>query len=396
MSGGAQARKPTPLARALRFAPTIAALTLWVAFIGACGNSIYPFASKSPTPTSTITVSPTTGNFLYSSNFADGKVAEFTRNLSTGALTLKGSVAAGSVNGPIGIANGPSAAYLYVTNSANGNVRQYKINSSSGLLTAIGGGTVAAGKSPQWMAVTPNAQFAYATNAGDGTISEYTVDAANGVLSANGSFSSALLKTPAAAVASNSQLYVTDSTNDTIVSFPINTNGTLAAGTATGLAGSVKPGPVILDSSGQFVYVTDQSIGQVYFLTVGSTGLLTSIPPPSQSSLAGEGGLAIATTTGGVGFLFVANQLATPPTISVFLVNAGGTLGLPTQVPDSSLNLPTGLVVDPTGTYVYVANQGNGTITQFTINATTGALTSPVVVNTESSTSKPLYLAIGE
>src|ERR1019366_9253080 len=116
--------------RALRLAPTLAALTLWSAIIGACGRSIFPFASTSPTPTATITTSPTTGNFLYSSNFADGMVAEFSRNLSTGALARMGSEGAGSPNGPIGIANGPSAKFLYVANSFDGNVREFNINST--------------------------------------------------------------------------------------------------------------------------------------------------------------------------------------------------------------------------------------------------------------------------
>src|SRR6185437_339653 len=362
---------------ALRAMPAVAALALWCALAGACGRSIYSTAGSSPTPTATITVSPTTGNFLYSSNFADGKVAGFTRNLTTGALTFSAAVAVGSVNGPIGVANGPGAKFLYVTNSADGNVREFKINSTTGALTAIGGSPVAAGSSPQWTAVTPNAQFAYAINLGDGTISPYTVDANNGALTANGAaFSSALLKKPAAAVASNSWLYVTDSTKGTIVSFPIAASGTLSAGTATTLSGSVMPGPVIMDPTGQFVYVSDQKLGQIYFLKVG-TGVLTFQPPPLTSSIAGEGGLAIATTSLGNEFLFVANQLAVPPTITVFQVNAGGTLGSPVQypvIPDGLLNLPTGLIVDPTGSFLYVANQGNGTISQFPIDPTSGAL----------------------
>jgi 6-phosphogluconolactonase (cycloisomerase 2 family) len=388
------------LGRALRLAPTLAALTLWSALIGACGRSIFPFASTSPTPTATITTSPTTGNFLYSSNFSDGKVAEFSRNLSTGALALIGSVGAGSASGPIGIANGPSAKFLYVANSADGNVHEFKINSTSGKLTAISGNPVAAGVSPQWIAVTPNARFAFVANFGDGSISPYTVDTTTGALTANGSaVSSILLSSPTAAVASNSFLYVTDSTKGTIVSFPIGANGTLSAGSSTTLTGNMMPGPVIMDQTGQFVYVSDQKLGQIYFLKVG-TGVLTFQPPPLTASLfAGEGGLAVGTTTLGREFLFVANQVAVPPTISVFLVNAGGTLGSPVQyptIPDGLLNLPTGLVVDPTGSFLYVANQGNGTISRFTINATTGALGTGVAFATESATSKPLFLSISQ
>jgi 6-phosphogluconolactonase (cycloisomerase 2 family) len=198
---GAVVRMWARLVLALRIVPTLAVLALWCAFIGACGRSIYTAAS-SPTPTATITVSPTTGNFLYSSDYAVGKVAEFKRNVNTGVLGLIGSVAAGSVNGPVGLANGPSAKFLYVANAADGNVPEFAINGTTGKLTAISGSPIAAGSSPQWVAVTPNAQFAFVSNLSDGTISQYTVNSTTGALTANGSaFSSPLLTSPTAAVA---------------------------------------------------------------------------------------------------------------------------------------------------------------------------------------------------
>jgi 6-phosphogluconolactonase len=387
------------LACALRVLPTLAVLTLWCAFIGACGRSIYPLASDSTSPTATITVSPTVGNFLYSSDFAAGKVAEFTRNLTagTGALTLIGSVAAGSVKGPIGVANGPSAKFLYVANAADGNVREFAINGTTGKLTAVDGSPVAAGKSPQWIAVTPNAQFAFVANLGDATISQYAVDTTTGALTANGAaFSSPLLASPTAAVASNNWLYVTDATNGTIVSFPIgSTTGTLLPGTPTAPGVGATPGAVVMDPLGNFVYVSDQKSGVVYFLTVG-TGILTPGALPYPSSDAGEAGLAISPTTLGNEFLFVANQMSIPPSISVFFVNAGGTLTFTAAFPDASLSLPTGLAVDPTGAFLYAANQGNGTISTFTIDPTAGTLGTGVAVSTGSTTSSPLYLAIGD
>lgn len=379
----------------LHAVPTLAVLALWSALFGACGQSVYPSASNA-SPTATITTSPTAGNFLYSSNFADGKVAVFSRDLATGALALTGSPGAGSVNGPIGIANGPSAKYLYVVNSADGNVREFGINSSTGALTALSGSPIAAGGSPQWIAVTPNSKFAFVANNGDGSISPYTVKTSTGVLSANGpAFSPALLMRPVAAVASNNWLYVTDANKGTIVSFPIGANGTLSAGTATALGGTASPGVAVIDPTGNFVYVSDQAAGLVYYLTVG-TGILTLAALPYTSSVAAEGGLALGTSSLGNEFLFVANESASPPSISVFFVNPGGTLGLPVQYFDATLNLPTGVAVDPTGSFLYVANQGNGTISRFTIDPTTGALGAGLAFATESASSAPLFLALGQ
>jgi 6-phosphogluconolactonase len=381
---------------ALRILPTLAALMLASVIIGACGRSIYPKVSNSPTPTATITTSPTTGNFLYSSNFAAGQIARFTRSPAVGAIKFAGAGAAGSVNGPYALVNGPGAKFLYVTNSFDDNVQQFKINGSSGALTAIAS-PLATGKAPQGIAITTSAGFAYIANSGDGTISGYSVDAATGALTANGTFSSAFLKAPSGVVASDTSLYVTDQSLGTIVSFPINTDGTLAAGTATVLntTSPATPGPVVLDPTGAFVYTTDKNLNLVYFLTVGATGL--TLTGTYTSTSGGEGGLAITKTESGNGneFLFVANQAAN--SISVFFVNTGGTLSIPAAVfADPSLDLPTGLVIDPTGTFLYLANQGNGTISWFQINPTLGTLGAGVPVAAGSNSSRPLFLAIGE
>jgi 6-phosphogluconolactonase len=389
------------LARALRLLPALATLTLCGVLAVACGRSPYAIADSSPTPTATITISPSVGNFLYSSNFADGKVGVFMRNVSTGVLAFVGPAGAGAINGPTGIANGPSAKFLYVENSADNNIRQYKIDATTGKLAKIGSGTITAGSSPQWIAVTPNAQFAFAINSADGTITPYTVDLTTGALTANGTaFSSLKLKKPATAVASNSFLYVTDDTNGTIVSFPIGASGTLSGGTAVVLATSpaiAKPGPVILDPTGQFVYVTDESLGVVYFLNVG-TGVLTLANAYTSTGVGAAVGLATAKMTAGNTFMYVTNQTVIPPSITGFLVNGNGSLSLLPGTPfmDLSLSQPTGVAVDPTGAFLYVANQGNGTISQFTINPSTGALGAGVPISTESAASKPLYLALGQ
>ena len=393
-----ESRRRLRLASMLRLLPTLAALALCGALAGACGRSPYAIANGSPTPTATITTSPTVGNFLYSSNFADGKVGVFTRNVGTGVLAFVGPAGAGSINGPMGIANGPSAKFLYVANSADNNVRQYKINSTTGKLAKIGSGTVAAGSSPQWIAVTPNGQFAYAINFSDGTVTPYTVNASSGALTANGAaVASVQLKNPAAAVASNSWLYVTDAFKGTIVSFPIGGTGTLAPGTTTAISGSAVPGPVILDPSGQFVYATDQSAGLTYFFTVGA-GVLSLAASPYITSTAGEAGLAFATSSLGNKFLYVANQLASTPSITGFQVQGNGSLSLLSGAPftDISLGQPTGLAVDPTGSFLYVANQSRGTISRFAINPTTGALTAGAPISTESTSSGPLFLALGQ
>lgn len=362
--------------------------------------SATPTITASPTPVPSFKTSLSPGNHLYGTNFADGSIAEFTRNPTTGALSLIGSVTAGSASGPIGIAAGPSAKYIYAVNSADDEVRQYKVNLTNGSLTPIGTGKITTGRSPQWIAVTPDARFAFVTNAVDGSISSYTINSTTGALTANGSASSStLIKKPTTAVATNTFLYVGDDTKRSIISFPIKSAGVLADGKTTLLnpaqGSSAVPGPVIMNSAKTFVYVTDQSNGLVYFLKVGA-GALTLVNSYASTDNGGSVGLATATTSSGLSFLYVANQTANPPSISAFVVNEDGTLTAlePPQYFDASLSQPTGVAVDPSGTFLYVANQGNGTISQFTISSTTGALGIGVPISITSESSGPLYISL--
>jgi 6-phosphogluconolactonase len=398
-----KSRKRAYLARGLRSAPTIAALSLWIALIGACGRSVFPETGSSPTATPTITTSPITGNFLYNTNNTAGTISEFSRDLTTGVLALVGTVAAGSAGGPVGIATGRAAKFVYAVNSADNQVRQYKVNLSNGALTPVGTGKIATGKLPQWIAITPNSNFAFVTNSTDASISPYTVNSTTGALTANGAaFKSTLLKKPWTAVATNTFLYVTDETKGTVVSFPIQADGTLGVGTSILLSAAggpvAVPGPIIMNSAQSFVYVTDQANGLVYFLKVGSNGVLTLAASYASTVNGGSVGLAIATTSSGLNFLYVANQTANPPSIAAFQIAADGTLAalaIP-QFFDPSLSLPTGVAVDPTGDFLYVANQGTGSITQFTINSLAGGLTFANVISTGSLSNGSLYISLAD
>jgi 6-phosphogluconolactonase (cycloisomerase 2 family) len=397
--------EPQHHASRLRAAATVARLVpgLWALLLtsllvggsGACGKSIFPTA----TPTSsTATPTPGTGAFVYVSN-NDGTVAEFKRSLITGALTFLGTVAAGSKSGPFGITTSPTGNFLYVANT-NGGVRQYTFNTTTGKLANIGTGSVAAGANPRWIAVLTTGGFAYATNYGGATISEYTMNATTGALAGNGTATGPLAN-PYAAIATDSFVFVSDRANSgTIITFPVNSDGTLGGGTSTPTvsSGIGMPGPIILDPTGQFLYVTDVVNGTVSLLNGVSTGALTLVQVyPTTSPGTPSIGLAIAAPSGGNEFLYTANQSA--GTISIYGVSpTTGALTTP-AVAVSGLSNPTGLAIDPTGLSLYVTNQTTGTISTYTINATTGALTAlgnPIATETSNTNSTPLFIAIGD
>jgi 6-phosphogluconolactonase (cycloisomerase 2 family) len=398
--------EPQHHASRLRAAATVARVVpgLWALLLtflligggGACGKSIFPTAT--PTSGTTATPTPGTGAFVYVSN-NDGTVAEFKRTLTTGALTFLGTVAAGSKSGPFGITTSPIGNFLYVANT-NGGVRQYTFNTTTGKLANIGTGSVAAGTNPRWVALPSTGGFAYVTNFGSATISAYTVNATTGAL-ASVATATGPLANPYAAVANGSFVFVSDRANSgTIVTFPVNSDGSLGAGTSTPTvsSGIGMPGPVILDPTGQFLYVTDVVNGTVSLLNGVSTGALTLVQVyPTTSPGTPSIGLAIAAPSGGNEFLYTANQSA--GTISIYGVSpTTGALTTP-AVAVSGLSNPTGIAIDPTGMSLYVTNQTTGTISTYSINGTSGALTAvgtPIQTETSNTNSTPLFIAIGD
>jgi 6-phosphogluconolactonase (cycloisomerase 2 family) len=380
---------------AARLAPICVSLAIMAAIAGACGRSLYSTANSSPTATATGT--PGTGAFLFSTNFGDGTVSQFKRSQNTGALTANGTAkagATGSNGGPFGLtANGN---FLYVANTLDG-VHQFKIDQSSGKLSPIGGngGLVKTGNGPQWVAISSggsNGAFAYVMNSSGGSISRYIVQS-GGTLKSNGTTTSPLLRSPYAAIATSTFLYVTDSANGTVVSFPINSDGTLGTPTpaSTNSSGTPSPGPIVIDPSGQFVYVGDLQNGFVSQLDVVSSGLQFVAIYLGPSTASPVAGLAIAQPSTGSGnfFLYASNQ--TPGTLSFYLGSSldGSLATLATAA--TGLSGPTGINIDGTNSFLYVANSTANSITQFAISASTGVLSNPIASQTGSV---PQYIAI--
>jgi 6-phosphogluconolactonase (cycloisomerase 2 family) len=362
---------------------------------GACGRSVFPKVTANPAATSTPT--PGVGAFVYLTNFNDAKVSKFSRNRTTGALGTPATVKTGAIQGPLGLAVAPSGNALYAANAADNAVHEFGINSTSGALSPIGSGVIVAGTAPRQVAITPSGSFAYASNFLGGSISEYSANTATGALAANGAVTNGVTQ-PYGAIATDSFLYVSDTSLGAMLSYAINSDGTLAvppASIASVSVGTGTPGPMAIDPTRQFVFVSDitQGVVSVFRASGGALTFVSSAPTSAPGTPAM--GLAYVTTPSN-NFVYVANQTAVPNSVSIFSFNSTlGSLTLIGAVTTGSK--PTGVVADPSGSFLYVTNQGDATVTQFTINPTSGGLTSPVTVNTENpanSSSGPLFIAI--
>jgi 6-phosphogluconolactonase (cycloisomerase 2 family) len=356
------------LSTALKIFAIFPPLLLLAGTVGmvACGGSIYPTVTATNTPTATPTGTASPSTLAFATNFNSGTISEFTRNTTTGGLTRVNAVAAGSKQGPKGMAITPNNSFLYATNYVDDTILEYSIQ-SNGTLNAIGTVSDGSGSGPEMIAINSAGTFLWVTNFGNGTISAWSIGS-TGTLTAVQTISG--LSGPFGLVlnSSGSILYVADNKAGLIYTFTVNSNGTLSqsgaavASLPTGARGS--PGLMIIDPTGSFLYVGDLTNGVViqFNITTGSPVVGTNYPATFTSNVPVGIGIAVLSS---ITYVLTANQGA--GNTWAFQILNGGTLSLP-PLATGSVSSPTGLAIDPQNAFAYTANQGNGTIGIFQLN----------------------------
>ncbi len=177
--------------------------------------------------------------------------------------------------------------------------------------------------------------------------------------------------------------------------------GTSNSLTFTTTSGTVDPQSIALDSAGKFAYVANAGcngvVNYVSMYTINSTtGALTSVGPPAFSY---DDGADFVTVDPLGKFAYVTSWgdwESSDGSVSTYTINP--TTGALTFTGAIDGNNPAfccfnSVVVDPSGKFAYVANGGGGSasVSMYTINATTGALTS---IGTITTGGDPVSVAV--
>jgi 6-phosphogluconolactonase len=301
-------------------------------FLSLTGCNFFPSQSGGNTPTNT-------GDFLYVGNAANAFIAGF--SISTaGALSILSNSPYNNGVAVASLAVSPNNAFLFAGTTSG--IFAYLINSNGSLSIQNNG--------------TALATDVIATN--------MQVDATGTYLLATG------LGVTAQAQAIG--IYQINSSTGGLTEL---TGSPLTLYTGAGTTASVQsPTGLLITPSNSLVYVSLGPLG-VQVLSLGSGGALsagsaaTILPPRSTSTAPADYGLASDPNSK---FLFLAEFNTGLRVLSI------GTNGALTEVSGSPYTTgagPTGVILDPTGSYVYVANKGGNNISAFTLNATSGVLT---------------------
>jgi 6-phosphogluconolactonase (cycloisomerase 2 family) len=171
------------------------------------------------------------------------------------------------------------------------------------------------------------------------------------------------------------------------------------------VATGASPSAIAITPSVNALFVSNTAASFVTSYQIDSTGSLTV----GSNTKTGQNPIGLAVDPAGK-FLFVANQgtFSDPKSGSISVFSISGTTLKPvtgspflTEGPtDTSGTGPVSVAVPPSGNYLYVANQFNNTVSAFSFDGTSGALTAvpgspyPSCVSASSNCTAPSGLGI--
>jgi 6-phosphogluconolactonase len=345
-----------------------------------------------------------TGNgLLFVTAQANTTLSVYGIDLSNGALTTIGS-STGTGAAPAAIAITPALDALFVANSGSNNISSYS-SGSSGVLSQSAG-TTPVGKTPMGLAIDPLGKYLFVANQGSSDISVFSINGTTltavpgspfTTIPAGLSYPNGTLPVAVAVSLTGNYLYVANQLANFVSVFSINSStGVLRPLGVPFYNVGTSPSGLGISPNGGFLYVMnaapDNNISafaicdfQVTSCNSPTTpdGTLTEVTGSPFST--GLGPVAIAFDLN-FNFAYVVSQGSN--TISQYSYGTGNGVLTPLSPATISTGLtPVGIAVrtGATGTdigntitnptdYVYVANNGAGSISVYTLATATGLL----------------------
>src|SRR5579863_10477860 len=300
--------------------------------------------------------------------------------------------------------------YVYATLPAANQLIAYREDPNSGVLTQVAGSPYSVGSGANSVVLHPSGKYLYVSNPGqnENDISLFDI-AANGVLTEVFPRTSVVPYTLPGFLTmdpAGKYLYVANVGSNNISAFSISGTGALTPVNGSPFSTQLPILNMKLTPSGNYLYITSSSgagqpSGVIEAFSV-TAGVLQPIQPVSVFLTAGNNPNGLTIDPSGT-YLYVANSSSN--SISIFAIASSGSLQ---QVQNSPINstytVPISLTLDPAGKFLYVANQGSGNVAAYAISSSTGLPSILTITSTTGTTGvtttafttepSPSYLAV--
>ena len=315
-----------------------------------------------------------TGNpFVYVSTGAFGgdHLNIYQLNMQTGALEPRGMAPTGA--GPTYAAFHPNGKWIYVLNEpgSRSRIEAYEVNRQTGALTKLNDQS-SGGTGPAHLSVHKSGKWVLSSNYGSG-------HAAALPIMDDGRVGAPVMPQVAGAEA---HMIVDDGVTGKFVFVPSKGTNRILQYRFDEVTGQLTPNmPAFVAQAGQPRHMAFHRSGLYAYLLTEGGRTLTSYRYDSMTGLLSEGQTMPAAPAGNGAhialhptkeFLYV--SIRADNSIGVFTIGANGRPTLVTHVKDGVSN-PWDFAIDPTGTFLLVANDGNSTVRVFRIDQSSGMLT---------------------
>ena len=326
--------------------------------------------------------------FAYVANSGDNTVSAYSVNAATGALTPISGSPYSTGAAPSAIAADPFGRFLFVANSGSNNVSAFTINQTTGALTAVAGSQFAAGTGPSALVTDPQGELLFVSSSGSNNLLVYSIDQSSGALTPVTGSPFSTGATPAGVFAYGYQgsinltqfqvIVLNSGANDysDYVANYLTLGDVIGLGTSISFQGT-SPVAGLMDS----VYPYQESAAGYYFIVnSGSNDVsmvdLAGVDATNFSTGTNPQSVAIDPTGS---FLYVAGgPSGSPGAISAYSLGPLSNGSVPTPISGSPFPAGTSAVsisVDPSGQFAYAVNAGDNTVSAYSIDSSTGALT---------------------
>lgn len=290
--------------------------------------------------------------FAYIVAKADEEVRQYAVDPDSGALTFVARTTVGS--SPVDVTLNPDETCAFVANYGSDDVSAFRIG-PDGVLTPASPPTVAAGDSPWMVAVHPSGEHVYVSNVFSNDVSQYDLGA-DCALAPKATAAVAAGQGPAGVgvAPSGAYVYVANARSNDLSQYAVGSDGSLTplGGDAPVYGGSGDVSHVVFDPTGEHVYVPADYASTIHQFAVGGDGALVPLDPASVDVPYPQW-----FTMDPTGARAWVSSLARD--VRALDVAADGTLELldePAFVPDPGYDqYPQTLLIDPSGERLYAA-----------------------------------------